>query len=346
MAMELHPHQRPAKTLATLAIIATLFATATLGPIEASAVTKKPVTKKAVTKKPAKTTTPPKTTQTKTAQATDTQEAPSPAALIAELGPFTGRPDENLKVLVNKWGFPTWWPAPQGRIISVFEDRTLRPTFLRRQQSLYTYLDSPQTIEQLADRLKPPPEFLRQPAVTQPDGTQQIWFKLGEQYALTVTVKTTDKPIAEGKHQVRYTLFTEKPTTPDSDITSPAPPGQSLKEFLRTPPGSQPNELYVQLTVNRILVSPDGVEQEVSTPNEPDFTYDLLLQNTPPDYATQLAKNPPAGFTQGPYNPPTPEGFIIENPTARRLYMVNQRGPQTFRVSISHKFLPGEILPR
>ncbi len=324
--------------------MATAFVlTAAIGTAPGIAATKKAPVKKAAARKAATKT---KITSSKSVQAeAEPKPAPSPAILLTELGPLTSTPEQVRKALIEKWGFPTWWPAPIGRIITVGENRILRPLFVSRSQSIETFLDSPLTIEQLADRITPPADYVRQSSSSPFEGRQDITFKVGDQVRLTVSLTVTDTTIAEGKYRVEYSVDVQAPPRPDYDIDNPALPAPNFRTLLRVPAGSQTTELFFGVTVRRGLQAPDGTVTRFTTPDYANLYYSAVVQNAPADTGEQFAKNPLPGYISGPYDPPTPDHLILENAAARRLYIINRYGPQTFYISISHQFLPGEIVP-
>jgi hypothetical protein len=315
----------------SMVTVTSMFLLARIGSSDlAAGATKKLAPKKTVTKQ---------ASHARNLLAATVKPSPTkPSALIRELGPLTGSPEDQRNVLVQKWGFPTWWPTPIGRTVTIFESRTVSSTNLNRYQNMLQYLDSPLSIEQLADRLKPPSEYVRQPADTNSQGLQTIIFRRSDTDTVGVELETTGYSVAEGKYRARYWQYGH--SGPGYNINDPTPPGQSLKNLVSLPPGTVELVQYYQLTVARVFLTADGTTKEASTPDAPDFTYRAVLGNAPADYVDQISRKLPPGFKIDTSGPAQPDYLAAENSAERESIVVSKTG-----VEMRHTFKVGEVLP-
>jgi hypothetical protein len=312
---------------------------------DASAVTKRPVVSKSK-KKPA-------VASSKVAGVAAGKDGSlvgaSPSVLVGELGPLKGTPDNVRVQLIDKWGFPGWWPAPLGRIISVGLNRLGANTFgsgtVRgsTNRTLRIFLDASQTIEQLADQLRPPAGFVRKPVSVGPFGEQTVVFEKDGRVVLSVSLLVTNGSWFDGKYQVRYVLGLC--CDPGQEPPLFVLPSASLAKLSLVPPGAVVDEASFQLSVSRRYENADGSGTEVNTPDAPVYSAFVTFSNAPSGYVDQVRQAPFAGFQLEANTTGNPDYVAFRNTANRETYDLGLLPSKLWMSSVFHTFLAGEILP-
>ncbi len=306
----------------------------------ASAVTKK-VARKPSTKVASKAVTP-KTTSTAPV-AGGQKVVLSPAVLVAELGPLKGTPENVRAQLIEKWGFPGWWPSPVGRIVNVTHEWTIASDSSGNlRKSLRVFADSALTIEQLASQLAAPADLVRKAAVTGLPGEQAIQFEKNGRDVLEVRLTVRDKSVADGKYEVSYRQSTFWDAGAMPIFTPPSP---SLAKLSNIPPGASVYAATFQLSVQRFETNPDGSAVEVSTPDAPVYGAQVSFENAPVGYLDQVRKSGFPGFVVDANVVSSTFNVDFTNWPARQVYGIKKLDERRFSTYGFHTFLPGEVLP-
>jgi hypothetical protein len=318
-----------ARVLKRLSVVV-LVVVATGGLGEALPVTKKPVVRKSSKQSPVK--------------SGRAVAALSSGVLLSELGPLKGTPDNVRKQLTEKWGYPSWWPAPAGRIITVSENWAGNiSTGGSRTKLLKLFLDSGQSVEQLADQLNPSGGLTRKAGYVRQSGEQDIPFERDGRIGLLVSLLVTNKSVVDGKFQVTYVLSDS--WGPGQEPPVFALPSASLAKFSSVPSGASVAEASFQLSVHRGIANTDGSTTELDTPDAPVYAAFVTFDNAPAGFLDQVRKSPFPGFQLDANTTGNANYVSFTNRAARETYDVGQLAKQRFVTSVFHTFLSGEILP-
>jgi hypothetical protein len=92
-----------------------------------------------------------------------------------------------------------------GRITNIVEERFgTAANGGSTEKQLQLFLDVPQTVNQLADSLRPPEGYVRQPILKYDDGAQEITFRDNRLGELSVRLQITDRSVEDGKYRVTF----------------------------------------------------------------------------------------------------------------------------------------------
>jgi Subtilase family len=162
----------------------------------------------------------------------------NPTPTPNEVGVFTSSPEENKRLLIEKWGFPTWWPTGVGHLESVHDQRR------KKVRVTYTEMlsDVPVTVDELAARFTPPAALSRKETYVKENGSTIVWTSNGvlstgsfdfSQLKVSVSQNPQNRP-NPGKYRVEYEYQDYVNRT---DLFVPTPVGQTIATSLLVPPG-------------------------------------------------------------------------------------------------------------
>jgi hypothetical protein len=218
------------------------------------------------------------------------------AAMLQEIGVFTGTAAQTRQVLTTKWGFPEWWPSVPGRVAGIYVRWSTANAdgSLKGAMSMDVLVSSSVTLEQLADSVLPPPNLVRQPRKPSPDQgrtgamASDIIDFVDNSTGARIELALTNKPVENGKPLA--TLFFERPIGSAAEVTIPSP---TLLQFLPKPTGSTVTKVDLSVQDHTLYFGEQGF-QYVARPPAMRLTADLTGVTGSP--RTVLGDLPP-GFS-------------------------------------------------